>query len=112
FPCGIDARRWLALAVAETDRFPRCPEGVSLLYGPPACKTHTPHLAASAFRHQIQRNSTRRVLFRSGRRVPLDPHRLRPPRTYPAGPSTNRCSSLGWLQHLAATTERVSGTSG
>src|SRR5262249_9358545 len=64
FPCGIDARRWLALAVAETDRFPRCPEGVSLLYGPPACKTDTPHLAASAFRHQIQRTSTRRVLFR------------------------------------------------
>ena len=52
--------------------------------GPPLRQTSTPHLAASAVQHKIQRTATRRLFFRSSRGAPIGLHGLGDSQTHAA----------------------------
>ena len=82
--CRVGHGRWLALSAAPPDGLARCTKDVLVLHRRSFRQTNAPHLAASAFQHKIQRTSTRRLFFRSGRRALIDPYRMGHSQTHAA----------------------------
>src|SRR5215470_7893378 len=82
--CRVGHGWWLALSAAPPDGFARCNKDVLVLHRRSFRQTNAPHLAASPLQHEIQRTSTRRLFFRSGRRALIDPYGMGHSQTHAA----------------------------